>query len=47
MARFIEVGDGGNGGKVGDGMKVLRHDVVARRGGHDLACRCNRPCASR
>lgn len=27
MGRFIEIGDGRNGGNVGDGMKLLRHDV--------------------
>ena len=39
MERFIEIGDGGNGGNVGDGMKLLRHDVGARREGegHHLA----------
>lgn len=45
MERFIEIGDGGNGGNLGDGMKLLRHDVGARREGegHHLACRCVRP----
>lgn len=42
MERFIEIGDGGNGGNVGDGMKLLRHDDGARR----LACRCDGPYAS-
>lgn len=26
--RFVEMGNGGYGGNVGDGMKFLRHDVV-------------------
>lgn len=37
---FVEIGDGGNGGNVGDEMKLLRHDVVVGQGeGDDLACR--------
>lgn len=37
---FVEIGDGGNGGNVGDEMKLLRHDVVVGQGeGVDLACR--------
>lgn len=45
MERFIEIGDGGNGGNVGDGMKLLRHDVGARREGEGTTwlCRCVRP----
>lgn len=48
MEGFIEIRDSGNGGNFGDGMKLLRHDVVARgQGGHHLACRvCDRPYAS-
>lgn len=48
MEGFIEIRDSGNGGNFGDGMKLLRHDVVARgQGGHHLACRVyDRPCAS-
>lgn len=48
MERFIELGDGGNGGNVGDGMKLLRHDAGARREGkgHHLAYRCDCPCVS-
>lgn len=47
MGGFIEIGDGGNGGNVGDGIILLRHDVGARRAGigHHLAYRCDRPYA--
>lgn len=47
MGSFIEIGDGGNGGNVGDGMIFLRHDVGSRRAekGHHLAYRCDRPYA--
>lgn len=35
---FVEIGDCGNGGNVGDGMKILSHDVIVGRDeGHDLA----------
>lgn len=38
MGGFVEIGDCGNGGNVGDGMKILSHDVtVGRDEGHDLA----------
>lgn len=34
---FVEIGDGGNGGNVGDGVKILGHDVIVGRGeGNDL-----------
>lgn len=37
MGGFVEIGDGGNGGNVGDGMKILGHDVIVGRGeGNDL-----------
>lgn len=37
MGGFVEIGDGGNGGNVGDGMKILGHDVIVGRGeGKDL-----------
>lgn len=28
MGGFVEIGDGGNGGNIGDGMKILGHDDI-------------------
>lgn len=41
MERFIEIGDGGNGGNVGDGMKLLRHDVGEGEGHHLALSLCS------
>ena len=41
MGGFVEIGDGGNGGHVGDGMKTLSHDVIVGRGeGHVFGLSC-------